>query len=176
MAYQETLFAKNQHNAIAPKVQGINASKHKSGEFAFTIIFIPGFDKEGLGIYASIRYKLYLVDRLKANMLVGNNVLYMGGIVINLSNVPALIHSYGMKIDISARHHSKSLRQKVLANSYTLVSPQSEALIAFQHIHLPNSHNFLFHLSFQQYLTLYSQLLDYTNTKILVCNNANHVI
>lgn len=54
--------------------------------------------------------------------------------------------------------------------------PKSEALVAFEHIHLPNSRDFLFHLFPQQYLNLYSHFLDYTNVKILMHNNVDHTI
>lgn len=56
------------------------------------------------------------------------------------------------------------------------MSAQSEALVAFQHIKLLDSCEFLFHPSPQQHLTLYSHLLDDTNIKILVYNNVDHVI
>ncbi len=131
------------------KVRGIGASRHKSGEFALTTIYIPGVDKTGREVYASISCKLHLFNGLKTNMLVGNNVLYMEGFAINLSTSSALVQSCGVSIDISARQHSEFLRQKVLASDLTLVPPQSEALIAFQQIHLPNSRDFLFHPSSQ---------------------------
>ena len=113
------------------KVKGIKALKHKSGNFTFITIYIPGIDKKSRDVYASISCKLHLVDRLKINMLMGNNLLCTEGFAINLSTFFTLIQSCDVKIDINARQHSKFLRQKVLANGPTLVPPQSKALIAF---------------------------------------------
>lgn len=131
------------------KLKGIGTSKYKSREFAFTTIYILGIDKQGRKVYAFISCKLHLVDRLKTNMLVGNSVLYTKSFAINFSTSPTLIHSCGVRIDVSARQHSKFLRQIVLARGPTLMPPQLETLIAFQHIYLSNTCDFLFHLFLQ---------------------------
>lgn len=173
---KKLFFQKINVMPVPLKVRGIGVSKHESRDFAFTTIYIPSIDKKSHKVYVSISCKLHLVDRLKANMLVSNNVLCIEGFAINLSTSSALIHSCDVKIDINARHHSEFLRQRTLASTPTIVPSQSEALVAFQHIKLPDFHDFLFHLSSQQHLTLYSHILDHTNTKILVRNNANHAI
>ena len=158
------------------KIRDIDASKQKAGNFALTTIYLPSIDKKSREVYVSINCKLHLVDGLKANMLMGNNVLCIEGFAINLSTSSTLIHSCGMKIDIDARQHSNFLKERALASAPIIMPSQSEALGAFQHIELPDSHDFLFHLFSQQHLTLYSHILDHTNLKIFVYNNANHAI
>lgn len=51
-----------------------------------------------------------------------------------------------------------------------------KALVAFQHIKLPDSCSFLFYFFPQQHLILYSHFFDYTSTKILIHNNTDHAI
>lgn len=92
------------------KVRGIDALKQKSEDFAFTTIYISGIDEKSRKVYEFISYKLHLVDKLKANMLIDNDMLCTEDFSINLSTSFALIHSYSMKIDINARQHSKFLR------------------------------------------------------------------
>lgn len=58
------------------KVRGIGTSRDKLKEFAFIAFYILGLDQESLKIYAYINYKLQLVESLKINMLVRNNILY----------------------------------------------------------------------------------------------------
>lgn len=139
-------------------------------------IYISDIDKKVCEVYASISYKLHLIDRLKANILISNNVLYTKSFAINFFTSSIFLYSWGLKIDINTRQYSKIMRWKTLANSSTIVPPQSVALIAFQHIKLPDSHDFFFHLFSQQHFLLYSYLFDHTNTKIFVHNNADHVI
>ncbi len=158
------------------KVRGIGASKHESGHFALTTLYIPGTDEKGREVYASITCELNLVDRLKANMLVGNDVLCTEGFAVNLYNSSALIHSYGVRIDINARQHSEFLRHRALASAPTIIPPHSEALVTFQRIKLPDSRDFLFSPAPQHHLTLYSHLLDHNSTKILVRNEACRAI
>lgn len=161
---------------IPLKVRGIGASKHELGDFALTTIYIPRIDEKGREVYASISCELHLVDILKANMLVSNNVFCIEGFAINLSTSSALIHSYGLKIDINARQYSEFLRHRALASTPTIISPRLEALVVFQHIKLPDSRDFLFYPSPQQQLTLYSYLLTHSSIKVVVQNNADHAV
>lgn len=127
----------------------IGASKHKSGDFVFTTIYIPAIGKKSRKIYMSISCKLHLINGLKANMLVSNNVLCTEGFTINLSTSSALIHNCNVKININTRQPSEFLRQRALASTPIIMPPRSEALVAFQHIELPDSRDFLFYPSSQ---------------------------
>ena len=139
-------------------------------------LYIPGTDEKGREVYASITCELHLVDGLKANMLVENDVLCTEGFAVNLYNSSALIHSCSVRIIITARQHSEFLRHRALVSASTIISPYSEALVAFQRIKLPDSRDFLFSSAPQQHLTLYSHLLDHTSTTVLIRNNAGHAI
>lgn len=79
----------------------------------------------------SITCKLYQVNRLKINILIGNNVLYMKGFAINLSISSTLIHSCSVRINISARQYSEFLEKKILASDSILMLLQSKALVNF---------------------------------------------
>lgn len=126
------------------KVRGIGASRLESEEFAFTTLFMPGLDRKGSKVYTWINYKLHLVEDLKANMLIENNVFCTEGFKINLANASAYIFSYAVTIVINARNHLQVLRCNVLANSTTFIPPKSEASINFRQMFLPDSRNFLF--------------------------------
>lgn len=119
---------------------------HKLGKFALTTNYIPDDDKEGYDVYISNSYKLHLVNWLKVYILIANNVFYLKRFIIDFLNILLLIHNYSMKINISAQYYFKFLSRKVITNSSIFMLLQSEASIAFLHIHLPISHNFLFHL------------------------------
>lgn len=158
------------------KIRDIGASKHKSEDFALTTIYIPSIDKKSHEVYASINCKLHLVDRLKANMLVDNDMLCIEEFTINLAISSALIRSCVVKININVRQHSEFLRHRALASTPTIISPHLEALVAFQHIELPNSCDFLCYPFPQQHLILYSHLFNHSSTKVLVRNNADYAV
>lgn len=105
------------------KVRSIGVPKHKSKEFILTIIYIAGIDKKSCEIYTSINYELHLINGLRTNMLVDNNVLYTTSFAINFSISSTLIYSYGIRIDIKVRQYSEFLKQKFLASGSILVLP-----------------------------------------------------
>ena len=126
------------------KVRGIGASRHKSEKFALTALYMPGLNKEGLEVYACVQCKLHLVNGLKANMLIGNDVLCIEGFTSNLANAFAHILSSEVTIVISARNHLQFLKRNVLANTTTFISPKSEAPVNIWQIPPPNFRDFLF--------------------------------
>lgn len=95
---------------IPLKVRGISTSQYKLEEFALVAIYIPGLNQNCAEVYAYIRCELYLVEGLKANILIGNNVFYIKSSLINLADASAHIPSYGIDITISARYHSEFLK------------------------------------------------------------------
>lgn len=131
------------------KLKGIGASKHKLEDFVLTMVYIPGIDKKDREVYVSISCKLHFVGKLKVNMLVGNYMFYTKGFTINLSTSSIFIDSCDIKIDINARQYSKLLRHRALASTSTILPPRLKALVAFQHIELSDSRDFLFYPSLQ---------------------------
>lgn len=86
MAYKKKPKPKISAIPVLLKVRNIGASKHKSREFALTTFYIPGFNYDQRKVYIYIKCKLYLIEGLKANMLIGNNILYTKSFLINLLN------------------------------------------------------------------------------------------
>ena len=126
------------------KVRGIGASRHESGEFALTAFYMLGLDRESSEVYACVQCELHLVNGLKANILIRNNVLCTKGFTINLANASAHILSCGVTIVISARNHLQFLKRNVLTNITIFISPKSKALVNVWQISLPDSRDFLF--------------------------------
>lgn len=126
------------------KVRGIGVFIHKSDEFAFTALYIPGLDREGSEIYVYIKCKLHLIRDLKANILIGNNIFYTKDFIINLANTSAHILSYKVTIIVNTGSHLQFLKYNVLANATRFISPKSKALVNFQWIPLIDLCDFLY--------------------------------
>lgn len=150
------------------KVRGIGTLRYKLEEFAFTAFNMTSLDQRGSEVYTCIKYKLHLVEGLKANIFIGNDVFYIEGFTINLTNAFAYILSCGMTIIMNARNHSQFLNCNILANAIIFVPPKSETFVNFWQISLPDSRNFPFQPFHQQHLTLYFHLFNYTSLKIFV--------
>lgn len=85
------------------KVKGIEASRHKSNQFAELSLFFLGKNGKGEIVYTSIKCELHLVEDLRANILIGNDILVPESFVINIRLGHAIVRSCGVKITIKAR-------------------------------------------------------------------------
>ena len=85
------------------KVRSIVASKHESSEFAVLSLYFPGKNNVGDLVYALLQYEIYLVEGLRANLLIGNNIISSEAMIINLGKKTALIDTYGVTININAK-------------------------------------------------------------------------
>lgn len=155
------------------KVRGIGASKHESAQFAELSLFLPGENNKGQKVYASFKCELHLVEGLRANMLIGNNILAPENFVLNIRLGHAVVGSCGVKIIINARQRGQFLRRKLLAENDGVVSPRSEAMIPILPVPLPDNRDFLFHPATQTNLTLYTHIVDHETSKVLVRNTSN---
>lgn len=75
------------------KVHSIKTFKHKLDKFILMLIYFLRIDKYKQPVYACIYYKIHLIDSLKANMLVKNDIIMLEGIIINLANFIIFISS-----------------------------------------------------------------------------------
>lgn len=139
---------------ILLKVRDIGASKYKLRKFALMILYISGFSWNGTNVYIYIKYELHLVESLKTNMLISNDIFYIGSFSINFSSISTHIQSCSVDIAINVKHHVQYLKCKVLANVITFISLKSEALVLFKRI-------FLIPIKFYSTLFL-SHTLSYT--------------
>lgn len=152
------------------KVKGIGASKHKSSEFAALSLYFSGKNDVGDLVYALLQCEIHLVEGLRANLLIGNDIMSPEAMVINLEKKTALIGVRGVTIDVNTRQRSQFLAKRLLTSQESVIPPRSEAMIPLVKLPLPDNRDFLFHPTPQANLTLYSHIMDYETTKILVRN------
>ena len=152
------------------KVRGIGASKHKSEEFAALSLYFPGKDDAGRLVYASVRYEIHLVDSLRANLLIGNDIMSPENFVIDIDKRSTLIGSCRVTIPISARQRGQFLTRKLLTSEVSVVPPRSEAMIPLVPVSVPDDRDFLFHPTAQPNLTLFTHIVDHQTSKVLVRN------
>lgn len=158
------------------KVREIEASKHKSTQFATLSFYFLGEDQVKQRVYTSIKCELHLVNGFQANILVGNNILSRKGSVININKNCALIGSYKVTISINARQRWQFLRRKLFATNNNVVLPHLKMMIPLSPVFLPDNRDFLFHPTTQVNLTLYAQIVDNITTKMLVSNISDSLL
>ncbi len=88
-------------------VKGLRANKHATNQYAITDIYIPAKNSQGQLVTAHIRREVYLVPDLKANMLVGTNIMTPEQFVLDLHKKTAFIGSCfcEFSLDIETPQH-----------------------------------------------------------------------
>ena len=66
------------------KVREIKASKHESKEFATLSLYFPRKNGAGKLVYAFMRCEIHLVEGLRANLLIRNNIMSPENFVIDI--------------------------------------------------------------------------------------------
>ncbi len=102
--------------STSPKVRRIKASKHKLKEFAALSLYFPGKNNAGQLVYVSLTYEIHLIKDLKANLLIGNDIIFPEDFVIDVRGRSVLIKSCGVTISIVARQRGQFLTKKLLAS------------------------------------------------------------
>lgn len=93
---QQLLNQKISKMAVLLKVRRIGSTKHNSDDFVSVPLYFLGRDKNKQLVYAQIDRKLHLVDGLKADILIGNNIIGLQRISINIAKKTALVASCGV--------------------------------------------------------------------------------
>ncbi len=127
------------------KVREIGTSKHKSAQFTEVSLFLLGESNEGQKVYASIRCELHLVKRLRANILIGNDILAPESFILNISLDHVLVGSCEVKITIKARQRGQFLKKRLLAEKDGVIPPRSETMVPLLPVPFPDDRDFLFH-------------------------------
>ena len=158
------------------KVRGIEVSKYESGEFATLFLYFPSRDNAGQQVYASLTCEIHLVEGLRANLLIGNDIMSPEGFIIDIKRRSVLIGSCGVTVPIDARQRGQFLIRRLLASQDTVIPPRSEAIVSLVPLPLLNDQDFLFHPSAQINLTLFTHLVDHQTSKVLVRNTSSHTL
>ena len=123
-----------------------------------------------------LRREIHLIDNLKANMLIGNDVLDPKDVVINPVKRQAFIISTEATIPVDIRSSKASIQRPVHIRKTTVISSQSEVAISIHHASLPASRDFLFEPADDINLTLYAHLVNTSTSAILVRNDRDQAI
>ena len=159
--------------SIFLKIRRIKASKRKSEEFATLSLYFPRKNNAKQLVYAFIICEIHLVENLKANLLIRNNIMSLEGFVINVKRKKALINSCKVTISIDTRQRGQFLAKKLLTSQEIVILPNSKAIISLFPLLLPNNRDFMFHPATQPSLTLFIHIVDYQTSKVFIKKVSN---
>lgn len=160
--------------SIFLKVREIKTSKYKSAQFTEVSFFLLGESNKRQKVYAFIRCELHLVKRLRANILINNDILALENFVLNIALSHALIKSCKVKITIRARQRGQFLKKRLFAKKDRVISPRSKTMVLLLLVSLLDNKDFLFHSIAQPNLIIFAYIMHHDTKKILIRNTSNH--
>jgi hypothetical protein len=131
---------------ISLNVRELKINKHEIWEYIIAIMyFLEKINQDKL-IRKVIRREVHLMNDLKVNMLINNDILRLEEIFIDEVNVKVIIAScQHMIISIEIRTLTKEMINKILhARFITIISSYSMTIISIYRSNLSSNRNFLF--------------------------------
>ena len=161
--------------ATSVEVSGISLDKHRTDEYIITPIHILGKAKNETTATAKLAPReIHIVDNLRANILIGMDIMTPKGIDILASKRVAHITSCDIEAPIEVLSTGPPVRRVVSAKKAMVIPPQSIGIVAIHHLALPER-DFLFELCDTK-LSIYAGLVDNDISSVLVKNESEKAI
>ena len=126
--------------------------------------------KNGNEMISFIQRKIHLVDNLKTNMLVGNDITDPESFSINMAKKHAIVESTDASISLNVRSPKVAVHRLIHLRSTTVIPPHVEMAIPVHNVNLFASRNFLFEPNNDIELAMYAHFVDANTTAIVVRN------
>lgn len=151
-------------------VRDLGAIKHQIDKYAMTFIYLPGKNESGASVKALIYREIHLVNGLKANMLIRNDILGPEKIDILVSSSTAHIKSCNVTIPIIIQSRSVQQNRPVHSTKTLVISPHSEMLIPVHSIRSLPDRDYLFEPTDSANFAIYAHLVDIETKAVLARN------
>ena len=154
-------------------VRGLGSTMHETDEYVVTPLCFPGKDATAI----TAPREIHVVDNLKANILVGMDIMVPEQIDILASQAKASIGSCGISVPIEMRTRAgRAVSHPVHAKKSLVVPPRSQVQVPVHHHHgsLPDR-DFFFEPD-EMNLTLYAHLVDSSMSAILAKNDTDRAV
>lgn len=149
-------------------VRGLGVSRHATDKYAVVPIYLSG-TKDGKPAKALIEREVHLVENLKANMIIGNDILGPEAIDILASSATAHIGSCGVTIPIAIKSRSSFQTRPVHATKTVVLPPHSEIQVPVHSIESLPDRDYLFEPA-EVNFSIYAHLLN-PSTKAIIARN-----
>ena len=155
-------------------VRGIGTDRHSTDRYAIVPINLTGKDRKGNPAIARFRREVHLVEELKANFLVGTDILGPEQISIDLGKKEAHIGSCGVTIpiDIGSRNTTPAVQRVVHLRKTTMIPPHSILSVPIRCLGVPKDRDYIFEPDDVNF-SLYAHLVNSETSFIPVRNDTD---
>ena len=158
-------------------MRDLDTSQHQSSDYAIVSMYFVDV-KNDSSVKALIRREIHLVDNLKINMLIDNDVTVSEDVVLDLVKKQALIDSCDVTIALDVRSRASHAQQRSIhVKKIIVLSSRNQMTIFIHHLvdELLVSRDFLFE-SDESNLILYAHIIDVDIKVVLTTNDSNSAV
>lgn len=129
-------------------IRGLKSKIHHSDEFVVLIFYMKGVLSEGNRAFTQITREIHIIDNLKADMLIGSNILTSKRILINFAIQIIKIDSCrDITVSIDFRARLKSIKRTIKSSSRIILLSRTTISVSIAYIEeLSTNRDFLFKL------------------------------
>ena len=157
------------------KIRELNINRHESWKYVICDIHFVDIKNDKF-VISILRREVHLIDNLKANMLINNDVLDFENIIIDSIKKQIHIINIDVIISMNIRSSKISIQRFVYIRKIIMILSQFEMIIIIHHTTLFASRDFLFEFANDINFTLYAHLVNVFTFAILVRNDKNQSI
>ena len=140
-------------------------------------IYLPAILREtNTRVLIYIQREIYIIDNLRAKIFIGNDILRLEKVIINITRQKAYISSYNTFTTIIAHQRGSFFQRNVYIEKSSIILPRSKIIVLIRPLKLPKDRDFLFKPSVQGNLIMYSHLVDYKILGVLIRNNLDLLV
>ena len=158
-------------------VRGIGSNKHTTAEYVNLEIHIPGrHATDGRPVEALLKRPAYVVDGLRAKMLIGMDVMTPEDVDLVISNKTGYLGSCRTTFELMIAPPTRPfLKRDVLlgADAPTCIPARSNMAIPIEHIELPSGDDFIFEPAADCPVALFASLVDSSFHAVIARNDSN---
>ena len=122
-------------------------------------------------ITSLFKREIHLVDNLKANMFLNNDIIEFENFVIDMIKKHAIIDNIDIIISLKIRFFKLTIQRSVHFKKITVISSHVEMIVVVHHVELSITKDFLFESNDNFNFILYAHLFDASIKSIIVRND-----
>ena len=149
---------------ILLKVKNIETSKYKTDKYVFKAIYFPVISNKGQRLVVYIHREFYLVDNLRVNIFIGNDIIGTKDITIDIANKKAYVSGCKATVPITPRQRGQFVRRALHLTTCIMISLRLQAFVSTNLLSLLSDKDFYFEPMQQPKLLLFAYLISH-NTK-----------
>ena len=154
----------------ALKMRDIESFRHSTKNYTTISLYFLATNLKNKVILASITRELYIVDELRANVLIDTDIIESEEIVLDVTNQKTYIINCDVTISINAKQRDSFTRRNLHAATQMIIQSNINVFISIQESHLSKNREFLFEFLTQSSIVLYTHIVNHEIKKVMTKN------